>query len=112
MLLFVPYCVAHEKSRDLTSTGGGNMQNLGMLVEARRAMLIPYILGLSTTIVYSENNSAKIKKDITFRQYCRNFYLCTMSITRHVLNSHDGHIILGQEEMLRSCDLCHSSQVS
>ena len=55
MLLFVPSCVAHEKSRDfLTSTGGGDMQNLDMSDEARRAMLImqiPYILYLSTTII-------------------------------------------------------------
>jgi len=31
MLLFVPYCVAHEKSLDfLTLTGGGNMQNFNI----------------------------------------------------------------------------------
>ena len=52
MLLFVPYCVAHEKSLDfLTPTGGGNIQNLDMSDEARRAMLImqiTYILYLST----------------------------------------------------------------
>jgi len=53
MLLFVPYRVAHEKSRDfLTPTGGGNIQNLDMPDEARRAMLImqkPNILDWRTT---------------------------------------------------------------